>query len=140
MDKICNKCNETKDLSFFYIRKETGKVRNECRACMYKLAKARRPNYYMENKDNFRHLHYKRCYGITLQQYNQIFTEQGGKCAICKRHQKKLDRALAVDHIHNETKHIRGLLCSNCNGILGRGGDDAELFASMARYLKGETS
>ena len=32
-------------------------------------------------------------------------------------------------------KCVRGLLCGNCNTILGRQRDDAEVFFRMGRYL-----
>ena len=67
-------------------------------------------------------------YGLTVQQYNQMFLSQGGTCAICKKAPKlKKDgtarwgaKRLAVDHNH-WTGKIRGLLCHSCNStIVGR--------------------
>ena len=43
----------------------------------------------------------------------------------------------AVDHDH-ETGNIRGLLCSNCNGILGRADDNPEVFLNAIKYLENE--
>ena len=56
----------------------------------------------------------KNVYGITLDDYNKMFNEQEGKCAICQRHQNELTRSLCVDHDH-KTKQIRALLCITCN-------------------------
>ncbi len=53
-------------------------------------------------------------YGITLDQYNEMFKAQEGKCAICKRHQNELTRTLCVDHDH-KTNKVRALLCVTCN-------------------------
>jgi len=53
-------------------------------------------------------------YGITLDDYNKMFKQQNGKCAICKRHQNNLTRTLCVDHDH-KTNKIRALLCVTCN-------------------------
>lgn len=53
-----------------------------------------------------------------LEDYNKLFSEQEGKCSICKKHQSELSRALAADHDHN-TNVIRGLLCTGCNIKLG---------------------
>lgn len=58
-----------------------------------------------------------RRYGITEAQYQQIFTKQDGKCALCKS-PSKAARRLDVDHNHR-TGIIRGLLCSPCNLALG---------------------
>ena len=53
-------------------------------------------------------------YGITLDDYNKMFEQQKGKCAICKRHQNDLTRTLCVDHDH-KTNQVRALLCVTCN-------------------------
>jgi hypothetical protein len=53
-------------------------------------------------------------YGITLIDYNKMFEQQKGKCAICKRHQNNLTRTLSVDHNH-KTNEVRALLCITCN-------------------------
>jgi hypothetical protein len=53
-------------------------------------------------------------YGITLDDYNKMFEQQKGKCAICKRHQNNLTRTLCVDHDH-KTNQVRALLCVTCN-------------------------
>ena len=61
--------------------------------------------------------------GCSKEQYDLLFKEQDGKCAICDRevgHSSKngADCKLAVDHDH-ETGKIRGLLCNRCNRGLG---------------------
>jgi len=71
-------------------------------------------NYNKENPEKRKNAILKNVYGITLDQYNQMFEKQKGKCAICKRHQKDLTRTLCVDHNH-KTKKVRGLLCLTCN-------------------------
>ena len=82
-----------------------------------KLKEKSKQNY---KKYKHRHVDYRRKsaykirYGITLEQYNEMFDKQKGKCAICKRHQKELTRTLCVDHNH-KTKQVRGLLCVTCN-------------------------
>lgn len=57
-------------------------------------------------------------YNITLKQYNQMFENQKGCCAICGIHQSKLDKSLGVDHNHITGK-IRKLLCCKCNSAVG---------------------
>ena len=58
-------------------------------------------------------------YGNTLEDYNMLFNQQNGCCAICGKHQTELKRRLDVDHDHGTGK-IRGLLCNRCNKNLGR--------------------
>lgn len=53
-------------------------------------------------------------YDMTLDDYDRMFAEQKGRCAICKTHQSKFGTALAVDH-NRKNKKVRGLLCINCN-------------------------
>jgi len=76
--------------------------------------------------------HIKRTYGLTLDQYDQMFKAQGGVCAICGEPQ--LSRRLAVDHDH-EKGHVRGLLCSKCNFKLSVL-DDADFVSKATEYLK----
>jgi hypothetical protein len=54
-------------------------------------------------------------FGMTMADYELMFAEQKGSCAICKRMQKQW---LSVDHDH-ATGKVRGLLCTSCNLKLG---------------------
>lgn len=80
-------------------------------------------NYFLKNK-----------YGLTLEQYNDLFNKQNGCCAICGVHQKELKLPLCVDHCHN-TNNIRGLLCSKCNSGLGFFKDNVLFLKSAIKYL-----
>lgn len=75
-------------------------------------------------------------YGITADDYWSIYEAQGRMCAICQR-AKGLKRKLSVDHDHSLVgpEAVRGLLCSFCNTMLGRGGDDPMFFIRAAMYL-----
>lgn len=59
-------------------------------------------------------------HGITVRTFSIMLGHQQGRCAIClapsPKHRKT--RWLHIDHDH-ETKKVRGLLCSHCNGSLG---------------------
>ena len=57
-------------------------------------------------------------YGISEEDFNKMFEEQQGCCAICGKHQSELDLTLCIDHNHI-TGEIRGLLCKMCNTGLG---------------------
>lgn len=69
-------------------------------------------------------------YGITIEQYDEMFLKQGGACAICKEPKK-----LVVDHCHTTGK-VRGLLCNFCNTMIGKMQEKAEKFESAISYLK----
>lgn len=93
----------------------------------------REPRTRPEVKAQERAGHLKRKFGITLETYDDLFTRQGGVCAICQRPPRD-DISLHVDHEH-ETGRVRGLLCFRCNNALGDFDDDpVRLFQALA-YL-----
>ncbi|EHB47637.1 Recombination endonuclease VII [Mycolicibacterium rhodesiae JS60] len=73
-------------------------------------------------------------YGITAEEYWEIYEFQGGRCYICQRANGKAKR-LSVDHDH-KTGVVRGLLCTMCNKYtLGWARDCAEFFKRAIAYL-----
>ena len=77
----------------------------------------------------------KNTYGISLQDYNRMFAEQEGCCAICHTHQSQFKRAFAVDHCH-DTGKVRALLCLNCNTGIGKFNDNTEFLRMAIDYLE----
>ena len=57
-------------------------------------------------------------YGLSIEEYDQMFKEQNGRCKICGRHRTEQKNELSVDHNHI-TGQVRGLLCARCNVGLG---------------------
>lgn len=78
---------------------------------------------------------YRDQYGITLEGYTEMFKNQNGRCSICEIPQEELTIALAVDHCHS-TGNVRGLLCRNCNLMIGFAKDNKELLSSAIQYLE----
>jgi len=75
-------------------------------------------------------------YGLTIEDYQALLKKQGGHCAICPSpigNSKHI--SLFVDHCH-KTKAVRGLLCHNCNAILGHAKDDPSILRVAADYLE----
>lgn len=72
-------------------------------------------------------------YGITKEQYEELYAAQDGVCFICQRATGKTKK-LAVDHDH-KTGYVRGLLCSTCNKILGHLRDDDYAASRIVSYL-----
>lgn len=74
-----------------------------------------------------------RIYGISLEDYKSLFSAQGHRCALCRKHESEFKRGykLAVDHCH-ETGKIRGLLCYHCNSTLSKG---LEYFERVIEYF-----
>ena len=71
--------------------------------------------------------------------FDALMSAQDGKCAICgtsKGFSGGGDgRRLAIDHCH-KTLEVRGLLCGNCNRMLGLAKDDPDLLRKAATYLE----
>ena len=77
----------------------------------------------------------RRMYGLEPEQIQAMRDAQGDLCAICKRvHVGRGDR-LHIDHDH-VTGKIRGLLCANCNTMLGLAGDDLDRLRAAAAYIR----
>lgn len=67
--------------------------------------------------------------------YLMLLERQDNKCAICKVDASTLKKALFVDHDHT-TNHVRGLLCHNCNIVLGMAKDSQNNLTEAVEYLK----
>lgn len=70
-----------------------------------------------------------------IQDHDRMHEEQEGKCLICKRHESELNKVLHLDHCH-KTKVIRGLICDDCNILLGKARESAEVLLSAIAYLE----
>jgi len=68
-------------------------------------------------------------YNITIDDYEDMFEEQDGRCRVCQKRKK-----LYVDHDH-KTHEVRGLLCNTCNIGLGHFKDNPNLLRQAASYL-----
>jgi len=71
-------------------------------------------------------------YGISLEEFDHLLTEQRGACAICGR---TFDRTPCIDHSHRTGK-TRGLLCRKCNAGLGFYDDDPAFMGTAVAYLQ----
>lgn len=74
-------------------------------------------------------------YGLTLDDFQRLFDEQNGICAICPRELELGGHKTHVDHCH-ETGKVRGLLCFHCNTTIGKVNEDQDILARMAAYLR----
>ena len=71
----------------------------------------------------------KYLYGISQEEYNRMYDEQHGLCAICG-----VGPAEHLDHDHVTTEN-RGLLCGNCNRGLGLFKDNPSFLLAAVVYL-----
>lgn len=140
--KKCGTCRKEKSFNLFYPKlsrhpkyaTSPAGFSSDCRECV----KEARAEYVRLNPDKCkasdRGYHVNK-YGITLIDYNSMFSSQGGCCLGCNRHQTELNRRLSIDHDH-ETGKVRGLLCISCNVILGQARDNKQVLLNLINYLK----
>ncbi len=137
--KICSSCKISKSIEDFVKDRytKTGYT-GRCRICINKKQQANPKLPERKRKEK-----YKQRYGITIQQYEELYTHQNGRCKLCHKIEttinnktKKVAR-LSIDHNH-QTKAIRGLLCNNCNRALGLFKDNTQTLENAIKYLKGE--
>ena len=82
-----------------------------------------------------RDAHLRRKFGIDHAKYLAMLEFQGSVCAICKADKPGGNCAVFhVDHNHN-TGEIRGLLCSNCNRLLGYCHDNPDILRRAIEYI-----
>jgi len=90
---------------------------------------------YVQERKRYRGLQQ---YGLTPEGFNDMWTSQRGKCAICEvemlpRGRKK--QSACIDHNH-QTGDVRGLLCRECNFGIGALKDDPTVLEAAIEYLK----
>ena len=119
--KTCTNCGVSKELSEFH------KKQSKCKPCRKVIDR----KYYENDRNNY----YFRTYGITLANYDAMYHEQEGCCAICGVHQLDIKRRFCVDHCHI-TGQVRGLLCHSCNVGIGKLQDNYDIIERAADYLR----
>lgn len=73
-------------------------------------------------------------YGLTIEEWNEMFASQGNSCAIClSKETARFGWATDHDHITGE---VRGILCGNCNTAIGQMKDDPTRLRLAADYLE----
>lgn len=124
LTKRCSACRERFPLDAFHrdaSREHLDGKQNTCANCIRDYNRLRR-------------------YGISRAQYDHLVSAQNGACAGCLRPYAALPLAngrserLYVDHDH-ATGKVRGLLCMECNTILGLAHDDPVVLERLDLYL-----
>lgn len=152
--KTCRDCGVEKSLEDFHRHPQTADKRfGHCKECH----KARGRKWHANNLERSREINrvkakalrdrdpaaaaaYNRAvklwtkYRITPEDWDRLYDEQLGRCAVC--HCTLADVKTCVDHDH-ATGKVRGLLCNVCNQGLGYFGDDPDRLRRAAEYLLG---
>lgn len=96
-----------------------------------------------DSKIKKRKYHLSSRYNLSDVDYHLLLLKQGEVCASCKTPPRT--KSLAVDHDHRCCpkgakkscgKCIRGLLCNDCNRILGIAKDNPVLLNNLIAYLR----
>ena len=141
--KICTKCGKYKKLSSFYrdVRYPYDKEKRICWciSCRNKYHYEYKTKYKDRTNLYIRKSNLKRSFGISIEEYDKLFYEQKGLCAMCGKKETARNKyglkRLAVDHDH-KTGKIRSLLCNQCNIGLGGFRDDIEKMLNAITYLR----
>jgi hypothetical protein len=157
--KNCNKCGELKELVDFYNLKtsEDGK-QHRCKKCCNRrqyyennkekvIAQSRKwqdvnsvkvknnvREWQKANPDKCRSNQLKSHYGITLEQMEQMFIAQNGRCGICDEEFIN-SKDMHVDHDHTTGK-VRQLLCRKHNLLLGNCDENINILLKSIEYLQ----
>lgn len=105
-------------------------LENPERRAAYQAEYRNRP----ERKRKQRDMYYRRTYGISADELDEMLESQNGRCAICGEKPERL-ASMHVDHDH-ERGHLRGLLCLSCNQGLGQFRDDPAMLLRAIVYLR----
>ena len=109
--RVCSDCKEDKVLDDF----PKDKSRKLGRQYICKSCKSKRNR--------------KQKYGLTDEEYTSM-AETTPHCPICGS-----EEPLVVDHDHS-TQEVRGLICNNCNLVLGHAKDNIETLKNAIAYLQ----
>lgn len=111
--------------------------RNKNKKAVAEYQKEYSKKYRKDNKFRLWKKNLYKNYNLTIDEFNELWQLQEGKCAICgllmnPKGRKK--NSLCVDHNH-KTGEVRGLLCRGCNHAIGNLYDDPEVIMNAAEYL-----
>lgn len=139
-EKQCTCCEEDLPIDEFdWANKKRSYRRSDCKkCCLLKFRKRKETNreYY---KEQSRIVNLKYLYGIDIEGWNKLYTEQDGKCPICY---STVSINSNIDHDHTCCKGnkscgncVRGILCGGCNRALGLLRDDVDTLQRAINYL-----
>ncbi len=130
--KTCPTCKESKPLQDYW------KSQYSCIPC----TKEKQKNRWASRSPKKRlHQHLKYKYGVTEEKLIETLDKQNNACAICKESLPDLlvyenrSRGYAIDHNH-DSGEFRGVLCTNCNTLLGMAKDNKDILLAAIDYLE----
>lgn len=144
--KRCNICHQEKPLEDFHKRSASRDgLQGKCKRCANGAAREYNQEYSEKRRDTWRRYrrsaYLKQTYGITIEQYWELYRQQDERCAICRVHGDDAGQhtvqqlPLHIDHCHASGK-VRGLLCRYCNMGLGSFKDNRGALVAALDYLE----
>jgi hypothetical protein len=145
LEKQCTKCGTVKPAKDFYKeRRVADGLTARCKQCMKADAttsyQSRKEEVLAAHKEKYcakknREKHLMSHYGMTIEEWNEMFASQNYRCAICgSKHPMHNNGHFVVDHCH-DLNFVRGILCGQCNSMLGLAKDDPDTLFDAAMYL-----
>jgi len=135
---FCKSCSTSKNPDHFHLASNSGwlaldghRYCRTCKPCMSENNKRWSRKNKARRKDNW----LKNRYGLSLSEREQMEMKSGGRCYACGT--EPGHNNLHVDHCH-DTGRVRGLLCRNCNSVLGYVYDSPEVLEYLAGYLRSD--
>lgn len=143
--KTCSKCELEQPLENFH------KGNGYCKPCKKEYDKTYRVNWKFKPYSRITRYksHLKLRYSLSLEELVTIYNAQNGECAICNKSlphpaDEQGDKWQSnIDHDHtccpsNTTcgKCVRGLLCRDCNLMLGHAKDNLSTLQKGVEYLE----
>jgi hypothetical protein len=138
--KICPQCGENKEVETGYYKcGEYQKCMSWCKACCKKLRPQNKDyfkSYYQSHKKHRQETDREGRYGVTPEMFDFCLEQQGNVCGICSTSDPG-NQNWHTDHCHN-TEQFRGVLCNNCNSLLGRAKDNTDILRKAIEYLNAQ--
>lgn len=137
MTKSCNACGVVKPYTEFHKHTNggtVGGVANTCKLCRNAQRMAQRAQDPTSTKSIRERSRVWRLYGIREADLVAMREAQGGVCKLCGEPNKTKRGSLHIDHCHTTGK-VRGLLCHNCNLMLGHARDNVDVLKAAIDYL-----
>lgn len=132
--KRCKVCGLEKPIQEFYMQLDATKKRRYAKAQCKLCDNARRAKHYEEHREEARWQAVFKKYGLTQQSWSKLFESQGSCCAVCRSESPNWGRGWLIDHCHTSGK-IRGVVCTNCNLLIGHAQDNISILEATIKYL-----
>jgi len=137
--KKCKVCEKMKPFEeFVKAKRNKDGYAGDCKECRNEYKKRKyHEDGHTKLTDKKRHM--RKTYGISYEDYREMFDLLEGKCESCgKQCNDRIlseENILVIDYCH-KTGDVRGLLCHECNLLLGNAKDNIDILRGAIKYLR----